>query len=139
MGARAKRLDFRSRQAGRTVDDDEIESSLHDVRMKNFRERISHVGRSQQVALQTFHQGMTQICGPEMDALKQPLDHDTIVSLRKIIVRRDDLQSARAIFIGAKINLLSEKRYVERRDIDADVPRGQRAPMHCGQPVTSLK
>src|SRR6266478_1896640 len=51
MRARAKCLDFRSRQAGRTVDDDEIESSLHDVRMKNFRKRISHVGRLQQIAL----------------------------------------------------------------------------------------
>src|SRR5258708_12996458 len=128
MGARAKRLDFRSRQAGRTVDDDEIESSLHDVRMKNFRERISHVGRSQQVALQTFHQGMTQICGPEMDALKQPLDHDTIVSLRKIIVRRDDLQSARAIFIGAKLNLLREKRDVALLAIPPYEPPGPLPP-----------
>ena len=68
-----------------------------------------------------FHQGVTQICRPEMDALEQPFDHDAVVRLRKIIVRRDDLQSAGAIFICVEINLLSEKRDVGRRDIAADV------------------
>src|SRR6266436_2391174 len=70
-----------------------------------------------------------------MDALEQPFDHDAIVSLRKIIVRRDDLQSAGAIFFGVEINLLSEKRDVGRRDIAADQPRGRRALVPGGQPI----
>ena len=86
-----------------------------------------------------FHQGVTQICRPEMDALKQPFDHDAVVRLCEIIVRRDDVQSARAIFIGVEINLLSEKRDVHRRDITADQPCGERALMPGGQPILAGK
>ena len=51
-----------------------------------------------------------------MDALKQPFDHDAIVSLRKIVVRGDDLQPAWAILAGFEIDLSGEQRDIDRRD-----------------------
>src|SRR5690349_12316690 len=116
MRARAKGLNFGSRQPRWTINDDEIESFLHRVGMKNTRQSIAYIRRLQQVPLQTFHQSVTQIARTVPDALKQPFDHDAVVGLREVIVCGDDLQPAGAI----KINVVSEKGEVDRRDIAAD-------------------
>jgi hypothetical protein len=70
-----------------------------------------------------------------MDALKEPFDHDAIVSLRKVVVRGDELQPAWAVVVGFEIDLSSDQPDIDRREIAADEPRGQRALMRAGQPV----
>jgi hypothetical protein len=84
--------------------------------MKTPGERISHVRRPQQVALRALNHGVAQISRPEMDAFKQPFDHDAIVGLRKVVVRGDELQPTWAVLAGLEIDVLREQRDRRRRD-----------------------
>jgi hypothetical protein len=58
-----------------------------------------------------------------MDAMKQPSDHDAIVSLCRVVVRGDNLQPAWALVAGFESDPRREQRGIDQGAITVDEPR----------------
>ena len=117
---RAERLYLGRGQSRRTVDDDQVESVAHRSGMQHLGEGIADVLRLEMQAEHEVCRPSAESLGCSWPALEEPLDQDTVVGLRQVIVGGDHLKSAGRVGSFAKVHPLREGRYKVRRDVITD-------------------